>query len=186
LPLDEKSTLHRQAELQQRISGSTDQIYWQLKELDGNIFEYYAMIDARQLEEDEANKPDQYLRASRNIMNATMNLKEIHTDLDDFEISDRPFLNEQRLNFQNRLLELFKDLDDILSKHEAVPPDALDQVLANVDEHDTRCIRDSSKAIKAQDLTDQEATSVVMTNRLFTQSCRMFVYSMRSLFHNAP
>lgn len=184
LPLDQKLTLSGEPALQQRISGSTDQIYWQLKELHGNIFEYHAMIDDKQLEGEDAQKPEIYLRASRNIMNATKNLKEISTDLDEFEISDRPFLNEQRLNFQKRLQELFTELDNILRRPAESPRQALDQAIARVDEHDTRCISDSSRAIKQQALTDQEATSIVMTNRLFTQSCRMFVYGMRSLLTN--
>jgi len=177
-----KSLNHSEAPaLQHLITGSVDRIYWQLKELHGNIFEYYSVIDAKQLEDEEVKALDEYLRASRNIMNATKNLKEIHADLEEFEISDTTFLNEQVVQFQTRLQELFISLDPLLQNGEGNRAKALDDALAKVDKHDEQCISESSQAIKHRALTDLEATSMVMTNRLFTQSCRMFVFGIRSL-----
>ena len=180
LSLPDSIAYTKEPALQHRITGTVHQIYGQLKELHGNIFEYYSLIDTKQLEGDEAKQLDQYLRASRNIMNATKNLKDIRSDLEDFELSDRTFLNEQFISFQNRLRELFKDLDAVFEETGAVSA-TLDSVHEHIEDNDVTCIKESSQAIKRRELTDLEATSMVMVNRLFTQSCRMYIFSIRSL-----
>lgn len=165
--------------LQSLIKGSADQVYRHLKELHGNIFEYYSMIDTKQFEDVEAQRMDQYLRASRNLMNATKNLREVRTDLEEFEFSDNTFLNEQFPIFQKRLRELFNDLDPIVKQN--VGATTLNLALQNVDAHDMKSISESSQAIKNRKLKDLEATSMLMANRLFTQSCRMFVFGIKGL-----
>lgn len=166
--------------LQPFFSGSTDNIYRYLKELHGSIFEYYSMIDAKELDESETQKLDHYLRASRNIMNATQNLKKVHSDLEEFEFSRTTFLNEQLPVYQRRLEELFSELDAIITKNEK-DPDAFERTLDHVNANDVTCISESSQAIKNHKLKDLEATSLVMANRMFTQSCRMFVFGIKGL-----
>lgn len=183
LSLTKTITYSQEPAPQQRITGTIDQVYGQLKELHGNIFEYYSLIDTKQLESDEIKLLDEYLRASRNIMNATKNLKELRSDLEDFELSDRVFLNDQFTMFQKRLKELFEDLDPIVESETEVKA-ILDKTFERVEENDVTCINDSSKAIKNRELTDLEATSSVMANRLFTQSCRMFVFAIRGLLQH--
>lgn len=166
--------------LQSLIQGPKDKVYERLKELHGNIFEYYSMIDAKQLDDAEVQKLDQYLRVSRNIMNATKNLKEVRNELEEFELSSNNFLNEQLPFFQQRLEELFTDLDPTIEIGEGDITD-LNQALEHVDHYDMKCISESSQAIKNGKLKDLEATSMVMANRLFTQSCRMFVFGVKGL-----
>lgn len=166
--------------LQHRINGFPNQIYGQLKELHGNIFEYYSRIDTTDLEPEESKEMEEYLRSSRSIMNATKNLKEVHDNLEDFELSNNLFLNNQVMTFKKRLEELFRNLDPILTQKEGTAY-ALDKVLEEVEKHDVSSIRQSSGAIKQRSLKDLEVTSMVMVNRLFTQSCRMFVFSLKKL-----
>lgn len=170
----------REPALQHRITGTVDQIYEQLKELHGNIFEYYSRINTTELEPEEAKEMEEYLRSSRSIMNATKNLKEVRSDLEDFELADNLFLNSQLAVFQDRLTELFNDLKPLLSNKEA-SGESLDKILKRVDRYDRKSIRESSDAAKRNTLNDLEATSMVMVNRLFTQSCRMLVFSLRNI-----
>lgn len=175
-----KLTYAEEPHLQSLFSGSTNHIYGQLQGLHGNIFEYYAMIDAMQFNEEDAQKLDQYLRASRNIMNATQNLKEVRSDLEEFELSNNTFLNEQFPAYKQRLEELFNDLDVIVEKNKR-DATAFSSVLKQVNVNDVKCISESSQAIKNRKLKDLEATSLVMANRMFTQSCRMFVFGIEGL-----
>ena len=138
------------------------------------------MIDAKELDESETQNLDQYLRASRNIMNATQNLKKVRGDLEEFEFSSTTFLNEQLPVYKRRLEELFSDLDAIVTKSEK-DPDAFEHTLDHVNTNDVTCISESSQAIKNHRLKDLEATSLVMANRMFTQSCRMFVFGIKGL-----
>ncbi|MDR9409362.1 MAG: Na/Pi symporter [Balneolaceae bacterium] len=175
-----KLSFTRETHLQSFFSGSADDVYGYLKELHGSIFEYYSMIDAKELDETETQKLDQYLRASRNIMNASQNLKKVRGDLEEFEFSSNTFLNEQFPAYQRRLEELFSDLDEIVKENE-VDPDAFNHALEHVNANDVKCISESSQAIKNHQLKDLEATSLVMANRMFTQSCRMFVFCIKGL-----
>lgn len=178
LPL--KLAYSQEPSLQSLFKGSLDHVYGHLKELHGNIFEYYSMIDTKQLDETETQKLDQYLRASRNIMNATQNLKEVRSDLEEFELSNNTFLNEQFPFFKKRLNELFNDLDTIVENKKGDSAD-FDNTLEQVNSKDMKCISESSQAIKNRKLKDLEATSLVMTNRMFTQSCRMFVFGIKGI-----
>jgi phosphate:Na+ symporter len=178
LPL--KLAHSQEPSLQPLFKGSLNHVYGYLKELHGNIFEYYSMIDTKQLDETETQKLDQYLRASRNIMNATQNLKEVRSDLEEFELSNNSFLNEQFPIFKKRLNELFSDLDAIVDNKKVDSAD-LDNTLEQVNSNDMKCISESSQAIKNRKLKDIETTSLVMTNRMFTQSCRMFVFGIKGI-----
>lgn len=175
----------RKPPLQSMIEGSLDQVYRGLQELHGNIFEYYSMIDAKELEEAHARKLDEYLRASRNIMNATQNLKKVRSEVEEFELSKNTFLNEQFPVFQQRLEHLFGDLDAIVEKNEGDTA-AFNHAVEQVNTNDVKCIRESSQAINARRLKDIEATSLVMANRMFTQSCRMFVFGTQILLTEQP
>lgn len=170
----------REPALQHRITGTADQIYGLLQELHGNIFEYYSRINTTELEPEESKKMEEYLRSSRSIMNATKNLKEVRSDLEDFELASNSFLNSQFSVFQHRLAELFNDLEPLLIGEEDRGK-APDEILERVDAYDIKSIRASSDAAKEGALNELEATSMVMVNRLFTQSCRMFVFSLKNL-----
>lgn len=165
---------------QQLILGPKGKVYERLKELHGNIFEYYSLIDTSQLEVADVQKLDQYLRVSRNFMNATKNLKEVRSDLEEYEVANNNFLNKQLPNFQQRLENLFNDLDPLIEMGGGNIAD-LNHALEQVDNFDMKCISESSQAIKDRKLKDIEATSMVMVNRLFTQSCRMFVFGVKGL-----
>lgn len=168
----------------QAFTGSDSQFYLKLKELHGEIFEYYARINAGELENQESKMLDHYLRSSRSIMNSVKNLTGVHADLGEFELSDNAFLSNTYSSFQSRLQELIVDLDTVI---EAGLEDGdkissiLDDTFDKVEVHDTAFIRESSNVIRRGELEDLEATTLLMINRLFTQSCRMIVLSLRGL-----
>ncbi len=166
------------------ITGTLETVYRRNKELHGEIFDYYSRIDSRQLEGEDSKKLDLFLRSSRSIMNATKNLKDIRGDIEDLELSDSAFLYSQFRRFGKRLVELFKKLDPLVATPGMDPDTAenvLDEAYRMVEEADALCINSSSRAIRNKELKDVEATSLLMANRLFTQSCRMYVFSIRNL-----
>lgn len=166
------------------IDGSHDTVYRRNKELHGEIFDYYSRIDSRQLDGPEAKRLESYLRSSRSIMNAAKNLKDIRSDLEELEVSDNPFLSSRYSVFMQRLKTLFSALDPLVSSNGMDPQKTegdLDAIFREVEEADAACIADSSKAIKKRLLKDVQATSLLMANRLFTQSSRMYVFSIRNL-----
>jgi len=188
----------------QTFTGTSERFYLRIKELHGEIFEYYAKINAGELTKDESRELDQYLRAGRSIMNSVKNLKDIHADLLEFELSDRAILSESHLAFSRRLRELLASLDRVIDldvdagiesdavyrkREERQEPtlnkseagSVLDETFEAIEEHDAGYITESSHAIRQGELEDVEATSLLMVNRLFTQSCRMIVFSLRGL-----
>lgn len=179
------------------------QTYRDIEELHGELFQYYARIDARELEPWESEKLEEYLRSSRSIMNATMNLKEVCEDIDGFELTDGDFLGGQASAFRERLAELMRGLDPVAAgmaetgERDRVGEDAtlggtdegykasalerLENLFEEVEVRDLACIQEGSRAIREGDLDDLAATNLLMVNRLFTQSCRMLVLSLRNL-----
>ncbi|MFH5833480.1 Na/Pi cotransporter family protein [Halalkalibaculum sp. DA384] len=166
------------------FTGSIGEFYLRLKQLHGEIFDYYARISAAELENEESKLLDHYLRSSRSIMNAAKNLKDIKSELDEFSLAESSFLGNAPAQFQSRLVEFILALDALFKEPEKNTTEiskTLNSTFIKVEEQDRLFIRESSEAIRRGALDDVKATSLLMANRLFTQSCRMILLSLRSL-----
>lgn len=161
---------------------TSQKFYERIKELHAEIFEYYARVQTEKIEEDEAKELDLYLRAGRSFMNAVKNFKTIKSDLDEFDQTDNPFLNAQAGSFRDRLGRFLSDVDPVL---EEMKPGMLEkrlkEIFDRVEQEDQQCINASSEAIHQGGLGELQVTSLLMVNRLFTQSLRMIVLSLENL-----
>ena len=52
---------------------------------------------------------------------------------------------------------------------------------AQIEEADNRFIKNTLKAVTEKKIQEMEIASLLLVNRLFTQSCRMQIYSMKDL-----
>ena len=52
----------------------------------------------------------------------------------------------------------------------------------SVEENDKRFIRETMKAVSANHIQEIEISSLLMVNRLFSQACRMQIFSTKDLF----
>ena len=146
------------------------------------IFTYYSRIQSQNLEQAETKELERFIHASRNIMNAMKNFKGIRLNMDEFDGSDNPFINTQYKSFRKRLLELYHDMARIL---QAVDKDVQYQsllaVFARIEAADKVFINNISRAVSDQKIQEIDIASLLLVNRLFTQSCRMQIYSMKDL-----
>ena len=161
---------------------SLDDLYEHIKRLHAEIFTYYSRIQSQNLEQAETKELERFIHASRNIMNAMKNFKGIRLNMDEFDGSDNPFINTQYKSFRKRLLELYHDMARIL---QAVDKDVQYQsllaVFARIEAADKVFINNISRAVSDQKIQEIDIASLLLVNRLFTQSCRMQIYSMKDL-----
>lgn len=168
----------------QIFKGSIADFYRRLKQLHGEIFEYYSQILSTELQAEYSKLLDQYLRSSRSIMNASKNLKDLRNELQRYELAESALLGGAYSIFQQRLQSLIQLLDSLFEAPGIAGDRAkntLEEAFLMVEEEDTAFIRRSSEAIREGELPDVEATTTLMLNRLFTQSFRMIILSLREL-----
>jgi phosphate:Na+ symporter len=158
------------------------ELYESIKLLHAEIFAFYSRLQAQRLEESEAKENERVVFASRNIMNSIKNFKGIQHDLEEFDASGNAYLNAQYKLFRKRLLEIYHDMNRIqrLDNREEQYRTLL-QTFVHVEETDKRFIRETMDAVSAGHIHEMEIASLLLVNRLFTQACRMQVFSMKDL-----
>lgn len=157
-----------------------EELYENIKLLHAEIFSYYSKIQSHKLEVVEAKELERVIYASRNIMNSIKNFKGIRYDLDEFDGSDNYYLNNQYKLFRKRLVELYHDISRIMElENQDEQYKKLLQTIVHVEESDKKFIKDTIKAVEENKIKEMEIASLLLVNRLFSQACRLQVFSIK-------
>ncbi len=178
LVFDEELPLEKSA----RKKLSFESLYENIKLLHAEIFAYYSRLQSQKLEEAEAKELERMVFASRNIMNSIKNFKGIRHDVDEFEGSGNVHLNNQYKIFRKRLLRVYHEMGLIQgqeSKEEQYH--SLLKAFVKIEEADKLCINDTLKAVAEHRIKELEISSMLLVNRLFTQACRLQIFSLKDL-----
>ena len=184
LKIDPKLALDNDTPFEKNLKRkfTLDDLYSNIKLLHAEIFTYYSQIQSQKLNEPEAKELERLIYASRNIMNALKNFKGIGHNMDEFDSSDNLYLNAQYKLFRKRLLELYHNVSGILnSDDKEAQYQSLLKAFGQIEAADNLFIKNISTAVSDQNIPEIEIASLLLVNRLFTQSCRMQIYSMKDL-----
>jgi phosphate:Na+ symporter len=184
LRIDEKLVFDTDLPFEQgrRRKYSLDELYEKVKLLHAEIFTFYSGIQTISLNETEAKDLERLIYASRNMMNAIKNFKGVRQNMEEFDGSDNPYLNIQYKLFRKRIVELYLTMGRILgmdSKEDQYR--SLLTAFIQIEEADKRFIKNTMEAVAEKKIQEMEIASLVLVNRLFTQSCRMQIYGMKDL-----
>jgi phosphate:Na+ symporter len=161
---------------------SNETFYTSIKELHSCIIAYYSLIQTQKLDEPVAQELERAILASRNIMNSAKNFKGIRPDFDEFEASDSAFLNRQYDRFRKRLVTLYHEINGILSINDAqLQYTTIVNAFVNVERADKLCIRQIVQISSENKEEHLDLSTLFLVNRLFTQACRMLIFSMKDL-----
>ena len=169
-------------EVNRRKKYMLDELYENTKLLHAEIFSFYSKIQANTLNEAETKELERLIYASRNMMNAIKNLKGVRHNMDEFDGSDNAYLNLQYKLFRKRLVELYHNMSHIRSMDDKKRQySRLLAAFTQIEEADNRFIKNTMDAVAQKKVQEMEIASLLLVNRLFTQSCRMQIYSMKDL-----
>ena len=161
---------------------SFETLYENIKLLHAEIFAYYSKLQIQKLEEAEAKELERMIFASRNIMNSIKNFKGIRYDMDDFNGSEKIFLNDQYNRFRKRLLKLYHEMKGIQKlENREEQYHTLLKTFVKIEEADKRCINETISAVAEGRIQELEISSMLLVNRLFTQACRLQIFSLKDL-----
>ncbi|MDD3814821.1 MAG: Na/Pi cotransporter family protein [Desulfocapsaceae bacterium] len=156
--------------------------YANVKLLHGEIIEFYAKLLRVELKETEAKELERMIYASRNIMNSIKNTKGMKGDLDEFEGSDNEHLNQQYKLFRRRLVELYHDINRFLEiENPQEQYRSLLRTVVHIEQMDKQFIQTVMKRAAAGEINELEIASLLIANRLFSQSCRLQVFALKDL-----
>lgn len=182
--IDDKLVFDRSLPFEKNFTRSRrlPDLYENVKLLHGEIVEFYAKLLNAQLEEHEAKELERMIYASRNIMNSIKNIKGLRHDLSEFDASENEHLNQQYKLFRRRLMELYHDvnrfleIDDLQKQYRS-----LLQTVAHIEQMDKRFIQTVMKRAADESINELEIASLLMANRLFSQSSRLLVFALKDL-----
>jgi len=159
-----------------------EELYENIKLLHAEIFTYYSRVQSHKLDETEVKDLERLIHASRNMMNSIKNFKGFRHNMDEFDGADSTYLNEQYMLFRKRLVEIYLNVGRILDMEatEARYRSLLTSFI-QIEEADNRFIRKTMTAVAEKKIEQMDIASLLLVNRLFTQSCRMQIYSMKDL-----
>jgi len=159
-----------------------ESLYEKIKLLHAEIFAYYSKLQNQKLEETEAKELERMVFASRNIMNSIKNFKGIRYDMEEFNGSESVFLNDQYNMFRKRLLKLYHEMKAIQNlENREEQYHALLKAFVKIEEADKICINDTLKAVAGGRIQELQISSMLLVNRLFTQACRLQIFSLKDL-----
>ena len=169
-------------EKSRRRKYTLDELYENIKLLHAEIFTFYSGIQTSRLDAAEAKELERLIYASRNMMNAIKNFKGVRHNMEEFDGSDNPYLNTQFKLFRKRIVELYLTMGRILGMEDKEEQyRSLLTAFIQIEEADNRFILNTMKAVAEKKIQEMEIASLVLVNRLFTQSCRMQIYGMKDL-----
>ncbi len=161
---------------------STDTLYENMKILHGEIFSFYSGIQSEKLDKHEAYEIERIIYASRNIINSIKNIKGIKQDLDEFNSSENPYLNNQYNSFRKKLVELHLEMERITNlESQKEQYLKLLESFVRIEALDKRFIKETMAAAADKRVKDMDISSLLLVNRLFTQSCRLQIFSLKDL-----
>lgn len=115
-------------------------------------------------------------------MNSAKNFKGIRPDFDEFESSDSAFLNRQYDRFRKRLVTLYHEINAVLLLNdEQLQYTTIINAFSNVEQADKLFIRQIVQASSENKEEHLDLSTLFLVNRLFTQACRMLIFSMKDV-----
>ncbi len=161
---------------------SLDELYENIKLLHAEIFTYYSKVQTHIRNETEAKELERLIYASRNMMNSIKNFKGVRHNMEEFDGSDNEYLNAQYKLFRKRLVELYHNMGRILAMDDMEGQyRSLLATFVQIEAADNWFIKNTLDAVAARKVLEMEIASLLLVNRLFTQSCRMQIYGMKDL-----
>ena len=159
-----------------------DSLYENIKLLHAEIFAYYSKLQNQKLEVAEVKEQERLIFSSRNIMNSIKNFKGIRSDLDEFDGSENVFMNDQYNMFRKRLHKLYHEMKGIQKLENSEEQyHILLKTFVKIEEADKRCIKETISAVAEGRIQELEISTMLLVNRLFTQACRLQIFSLKDL-----
>jgi phosphate:Na+ symporter len=159
-----------------------DSLYENIKLLHAEIFAYYSKLQNQKLEVAEVKEQERLIFSSRNIMNSIKNFKGIRNDLDEFDGSENVFMNDQYNMFRKRLHKLYHEMKGIQKlENREEQYHILLKTFVKIEEADKRCIKQTISAVAEGRIQELEISTMLLVNRLFTQACRLQIFSLKDL-----
>ncbi|MFC1852368.1 Na/Pi cotransporter family protein [candidate division CSSED10-310 bacterium] len=184
LKIDENLVFDHEPHFEKNVSKklSNDSFYDKIKLLHAEIFTFYARLLAHKLDENEAKELERIIYASRNMMNSIKNLKGIQSNLDEFDGSENHYLNSQYKSFRKRLIEHYHHMNRIHQyDHQEDQYQSFISTYGFIEKADKLFIKNTLNAISKQEIHEIEIASLFLVNRLFTQTCRLQIFSLKDL-----
>ncbi|MCI5180211.1 MAG: Na/Pi cotransporter family protein [Candidatus Electrothrix sp. AW3_4] len=183
--IDEKLVFDHSLPFQKNLGrrNTLSDFYENAKLLHGEIIEFYAKLLNGNLEQEEAKALERMIYASRNIMNSMKNVKGVRHDIEEFDSSENKHLNQQYRLFRRRLISLYHSINsffDMMGDHQEQCRILLRSV-SHIEQQDAQFLNTVMDLAAAKDIDEREISSLLMANRLFSQSCRLQIFALKDL-----
>ncbi|MCB0400913.1 MAG: Na/Pi cotransporter family protein [Flavobacteriales bacterium] len=164
----------------------TEDRYENLKLLQAEIFTFTAKVQAEKLQEEESAEMNRLLHAARMAMHSAKSMKDIKHNFDDFGSDDNEFVYNRNLDFRRRLIQLYLRVIELFEedKHEDIAGE-MARLLKHINKEDTELVHAVQQVAQEKSITELTVSEMLMVNRVFIQSSRQILASIREVLLTA-
>lgn len=154
--------------------------YEQLKLLQAEIFTFSARVLGEKLEEDDSLELNKLLHAARLSLHSAKSMKDVKHNFESFISDDSEFLYNQTLDFRQRLIELYLRIVTIFDTedHQDIAGE-MARLLKHINKDDQEFVKAVQIQAAEKSISDIHVSEMLMVNRVFIQSCRQLLSSIR-------
>lgn len=161
---------------------TTEENYENLKLLQAEIFTFASRVQSGELEETETIKLNRYLHAARMGMHSAKSMKDIKHNFEEFGNDDNEYIYNQNLGFRKRLIQLYLRVVLVLEEdaHEDIAGE-MAKLLKQINKEDRELVASVQQVVTNKSIGDIQVSEMLMVNRVFIQSSRQVLTSIREV-----
>lgn len=159
---------------------SFEEKYEKLKLLQADIFTFSAGVLGEKLEEEDSLELNRLLHAARLSLHSAKSMKDVKHNFESFISDDSEFLYNQTLDFRQRLIELYLRIIKIFETedHKDIAGE-MARLLKHINKEDQELVGAVQQEATKASISDINVSEMLMVNRVFIQSCRQLLSSIR-------
>jgi phosphate:Na+ symporter len=164
------------------FKGSDEERYRELKLLQSEIIQFSSRMQEGAMTPEEGERFNRMLHAVRMIMHSTKNVKDVRHNFEEFEQSEKRFLNERYQHYRRRQVDLFLRIHHWLNTEtsEAALQDVL-ETLDSLHREDHAFFTELTQAVRQNKIDDVDVSTTLLVNRAFFHAIRQLLLAMREL-----
>ncbi len=180
LTIDEELVFSKKQNDKRKLS--FDEQYENLKLLQAEIFTFASRVQAGDMDEMDSKNLNRYLHSARMAMHSAKSMKDIKHNFEAFASDDNEYIYNRNSDFKKRLIQLYLRIVALFNEntHEDIAKE-MAKLLKHINKEDRELVASVQKVATEKSISDIQVSEMLMVNRVFIQSSRQVLASIREV-----
>lgn len=166
--------------------GSFGSMYYKIKQLEGEIMDYYTDVQNQTLNKEESERLSQLMYSFLNASHAVKELKDVEINLQEFRDSVNPFIYSQFFKFHRQLAKLYGSLFELLGDIKTESRfEILSELFQGINTKYNKFHQKLMGKIAEEELSETEISTLMNVNKEIHSSNKAIIRAVKDLLLNA-